>query len=78
MAVFIAQAEDWVSLDDDLATAPQLFLDVPAGYWAGKAIEACVSHGVVQGYPDGFYRPIAAVTRDQMAVYIARAWELSM
>ena len=77
MAVFIARAEDWVSLDDDLATAPELFLDVPAGYWAGKAIEACVSHGVVQGYSDGSYRPTAAVTRDQMAVYIARAFELA-
>ena len=78
MAVFIARAKAWVSLDDDLTTAPELFQDVPAGYWAGKAVEACVSHGVVQGYLDGSYRPAAAVTRDQMAVYIARAWELPM
>jgi hypothetical protein len=28
---------------------------------------------VVQGYPDGSYRPDAVVDRGQMAVYIARA-----
>ncbi|MCJ7750856.1 MAG: S-layer homology domain-containing protein, partial [Armatimonadetes bacterium] len=57
-------------------TAPRLFPDVPAGYWAGTAIQACQQHDVVQGYPDGYYRPTATVTRDQMAVYIARAFDL--
>jgi hypothetical protein len=30
----------------------------------------------VQGYPDGLYRPNTKVTRDQMAVYVARAFDL--
>ena len=55
---------------------PALFIDVPAGFWAGTAIEACVDNAVVNGYPDGLYRPYADVTRDQMAVYIARAFGL--
>jgi len=52
------------------------FSDLPAGYWAMSSIEACVSAGIVGGYPDGSYRPDVVVTRDQMAVYIARALAL--
>jgi len=77
MAVFVARSRGWVALDDDMTTASELFPDVPAGYWAGTAIEACVTNGVVQGYDDGLYRPDAIVTRDQMAVYVARAFELT-
>jgi len=76
MAAFIGRAMGWVSIDDDMDTAPQLFPDVPAGYWSGTAIEACVVHDVVQGYPEGYYRPTVTVTRDQMAVYVARAFRL--
>jgi hypothetical protein len=78
MAVFVARSRGWVALDDDMTTAPELFPDVPAGYWAGTAIEACVDQGVVQGYDDGYYRPDTTVTRDQMAVYVGRAFELPM
>jgi Tol biopolymer transport system component len=76
MAVFVARAKGWVGLHDDMTLAPELFPDVPAGFWSGTAIEACVANGVVHGYDDGSYRPDAAVTRDQMAVYIARAFGL--
>lgn len=57
------------------ASAPELFPDVPAGFWSGTAIEACVTNGVLQGYLDGCYHPEYIVTRDQMAVYVARAFE---
>lgn len=74
MAVYVARAMGWVSITDDMATAPELFPDVPAGFWAGTAIQACLEHHVVEGYDDGRYRPTATVTRDQMAAYIARAF----
>jgi minor extracellular protease Epr len=51
---------------------------VAAEHPARTAVQACVGHGVVQGYDDGLYRPDAAVTREQMAVYVARAFELPM
>jgi PKD repeat protein len=49
------------------------FSDVAVNYWAMHQILACVDAGIVQGYPDGTYRPTQQVTRGQMAVYIARA-----
>jgi len=83
MAVYIARGQGWVSIGDPMDTAPELFPDVPAGFWAGTAIQACVDNNVVAGYPypdpdnpgETFYLyvPSETVTRDQMAVYIARA-----
>jgi len=90
MAVYIARAmvapSGEAALDDYVPAAPRSFPDVPAtGYgddgtepfWAYAHIEYCVEHGVVQGYAfDGCYHPEWDVTRDQMAVYIARAFGL--
>jgi len=76
MAVFMARAKGWVAINEDLSTAPALFHDIPAGFWAGKAIQACVNNGVVHGYPDGYYRPTWKVSRDQMAVFIGQAFGL--
>jgi beta propeller repeat protein len=76
MAVFVARAKQWVTIGEAMNTAPELFSDVAAGFWCGTAVQACVTHGVVNGYPDGTYHPERQVTRDQMAVYIARAFEL--
>jgi hypothetical protein len=56
----------------DLTENP--FPDVPDHSWAAREIQACVDHGVVRGYPDGFYRPEWEVTRDQMAVFVYRAF----
>jgi len=52
------------------------FADVPADYWAYRHIEYCKACGIVQGYADG-YHPRNVVTRDQMAVYVARAFGLA-
>jgi Tol biopolymer transport system component len=78
MAVYVARAKDWVGIDDDMSTAPDLFPDVPAGFWAGTAVQACADSNVVYGHDDGYYHPEVIVTRDQMAVYVARAFELPM
>jgi hypothetical protein len=38
----------------------------------------CRSHAIVQGFPDGTYQPGVVVTRDQMAVYVQRAFQLAL
>ena len=48
------------------------------GFWAYKHVEYCVEHAIVGGYLDGNYYPGNVVTRDQMAVYITRAFGLGM
>jgi hypothetical protein len=80
MAVFVARAlvapAGEAGLTDYIPAAPRNFPDVPADFWAYRHIEYCVEHGVVNGYDDGSYQPANVVTRDQMAVYLARAFGL--
>ena len=65
-------------LTDCVPADPRNLPDVTTDHWAYSYVEYCVEHGVVGGYPDGSYRPDVVVTRDQMAVYVARAFELGM
>ena len=44
-------------------------------YWAYKYVEYIADAGVTQGYFDGNYHPEVVVSRDQMAVYISRAFD---
>jgi PKD repeat protein len=77
MAVYVARAREAptgeAALADWVPAAPQDFPDVPTDHWAYAHIEYCVENGVVEGYDDGLYHPEYEVTRDQMAVYVARA-----
>lgn len=57
-----------------MTVALEVFPDVPAGFWAGTAVQECLEHQVVTGYGDGLYRSEQTVTRDQMATYVARAF----
>jgi Tol biopolymer transport system component len=79
MAVYVARAvaggDAAVPADTDGAA----FTDVTEANdwsWCYRYVEYCATNGIVQGYPDGTYRPQLDVTRDQMAVYVARAFGL--
>ncbi len=78
MAVYVARAmvapTGEAALADYVPADPRNFPDVPGTFWAYKHIEYCVENGVVQGYLDGNYYPATVVTRDQMAVYVSRAF----
>jgi PKD repeat protein len=84
MAVFIARAIATPTAGADLVNytppATATFPDVPTTFWAYKYVEyiAPPSIGVTKGYPDGDYHPEYLCTRDQMAVYVARAFQLLM
>ena len=76
MAVFMARAIAPLSERPDLAsyTPTQVsFPDVPATFWSYKFVEYIKQNQVTSGYPDGYYHPEYPVTRDQLAVYVARA-----
>ncbi|MFA4905197.1 MAG: PorV/PorQ family protein [Candidatus Margulisiibacteriota bacterium] len=49
------------------------FTDVGESYWARKPIEYTGTVGLVQGYPDGKFKPEASLTRAEMATLLVRA-----
>jgi len=73
MAVYISRALAGGEAAVPAGPSTASFADVPTDYWAFKYVEYAVAQNVVKGYPDGSYAPAEQVTRDQMAVYIARA-----
>ena len=83
MAVFIARAManpvGDVGLAGYVPPSTPTFPDVtPSSSWAWavRYVEYIKERHVSEGYPDGLYHPERTVTRDQMAVYIARAFDL--
>jgi hypothetical protein len=84
MAVYIARAMVTPSGDAGVPGPPAgdpTFSDVTATgewSWCYKHVEYLAAEGIVQGYPDGTYHPATIVTRDQMAVYIQRAFDLPL
>jgi len=76
MSVFISRAV--AGGDGNVPAGPvdATFDDVPTDYWAYKYIEYCVAESIVQGYDPVTYGPTVVVTRDQMAVFISRAYNL--
>ncbi len=49
------------------------FTDVPTNYWAFQYIEALAASGITAGCGGGNFCPTTPVTRDQMAVFLAKA-----
>jgi len=76
MAVFVARA--MAGGDEGVPEPPPepRFPDVPGDFWARRWIECLAGEGIVAGYPDGLYHPEELVSRDQMAVFVARAFGL--
>jgi len=82
MVVYIARSVVTPTGEAGLATyipptTPD-FPDVPTTFWAYKYVEYCKGRSIVAGYPDGTYQPAVVVTRDQMAVYVQRAFQLPL
>ncbi len=53
------------------------FSDVPTNYWAFQYIEALAASGITAGCGGGNFCPGSPVTRDQMAVFLAKALGLN-
>ncbi|MEO3943913.1 S-layer homology domain-containing protein [Gorillibacterium sp. CAU 1737] len=53
------------------------FRDVGASSWYGASARLLADLGVVNGYPDGRYRPDATIRREEMAVMISRLMTLT-
>jgi hypothetical protein len=67
MATFLANALGLDGIEDER------FVDVPVGHTHHATINAVTEHGVAGGFADGTFRPALAVTRGQMATFLANA-----
>lgn len=52
------------------------FTDIAEGQWYTDAVNWAAEQGVVNGYPDGTFRPEAPITRQEMATMLYRFWKL--
>ena len=77
MAVFVARAIAGGDANVPPGPPTPTFPDVTstgAWAWAYKYVEYIAAEGVTTGYPGGLYHPEYACSRDQMAVYVSRAF----
>lgn len=76
VAAFIARALAGSDADVPPGPATPGFLDVPTDHWAYRYVEYILDEGVTTGYEDGGYHPEEQCRRDQMAVFVLRAFGL--
>ena len=70
-ATMIARAMNY----EDKPASPAAFTDVN-GHWAADAINFCAENGIVDGYEDCTFKPDQAVTRQEVAAMLTRAFDL--
>lgn len=54
------------------------FPDVPRQEWYYRYVQGAVKHGLVEGYPDGSFKPEGNITIAEVLTVIVRARELSL
>jgi len=75
MAVFVLKTLDPL-INPPACAPPNLFLDVPETSGFCRWIEELANRGVVSGCGGGNYCPTAAVTREQMSVFLSATFGL--
>ena len=58
-------------------TSDSSFTDISSDFWAYPAIQSLVQAGVIQGYPDGSFRPDKSVSRAEFATMVVVSLNLS-
>lgn len=54
------------------------FKDIPSNYWAKKEIDELVSKKIISGFSDGTFKPNKNMTREETAVMIGKALNISI
>jgi len=74
MAVFLLRGKHGTGYTPPAATG--IFGDVPSNHWAAAWIEQLSAEGITGGCGNGNYCPESAVSRDQMAVFLVKTFNL--
>jgi hypothetical protein len=72
-----AQVSSILSNELNLNPEPANFPDVASSHWANGHIGAVVSQGIMNGYPDGTFKPDNPMTRAEVSAVIASAYNLT-
>ncbi|GLC88056.1 InlB B-repeat-containing protein [Lysinibacillus piscis] len=63
-------------LEPEEPTEPLVTFSDTAGHWANEMIKEIATQGIINGYPDGTFRPNEFIKRQHVVVMLARALEL--
>ncbi|MCK9858914.1 S-layer homology domain-containing protein [Paenibacillus sp. ATY16] len=75
---FVSMDRLKASIQDALnAGNPASFLDT-ASHWASKDLSLGAKLGIINGYPDGSFRPDASVTRAEFSTLVVKAFALRL
>ena len=77
MAVFLLKGKHGAGYAPPAVGSSTGFNDVPPTYWAAAWIKQLAAEGVTGGCGGGNYCPTAAVSRDQMAVFLDRTFAIA-
>lgn len=72
LAIALPLLASWGATAQQTGTAPR-FRDT-ASYWAAGCIEGMAAQGIMQGYPDGGFRPGGSLTRAEFAALMVKAY----
>lgn len=64
----LARAMGWTASEKGAGS----FSDVPEGRWYTEAVGIAYERGLIDGYPDGTFRPDVPISRAELAVLLAR------
>ncbi|HNO32298.1 MAG TPA: S-layer homology domain-containing protein, partial [Anaerolineales bacterium] len=78
MAVFLLKAKYGSSYAPPAVNGDTGFTDVPSDYWAAAWIKQLAAEAITGGCGSGVYCPDNPVTRDQMAVFLQRTFNLPL
>lgn len=76
MAVFLLRAKYGSSFVPEAAIG--VFDDVPINYWAASWIEKLAEDGITGGCGGEYYCPGTVVTRDQMAIFLDKTFDIPL
>ncbi len=75
-AQFAKMLVETVNLEPTDATATLAFSDIVDSHWAYNYIKAAVQNGIINGYPEGVFKPDSTVTYAEAMAMILRAMKL--
>ncbi len=58
-----------------VSAAAAAFRDVPADFWGQAHIQWAIDQQIVDGYPDGTFRPNSPISRDEFITMLIRAYK---